>query len=52
MYYTGIHPHQIPVRDFLAFGEHYEEVVEQHTEQMKNIVAAGVAEVVENIDFR
>lgn len=47
MFWTGINPHEIPVRDVLSFNDHVEDIIEEYQEMLKNAVAAGVAEVLE-----
>jgi len=49
MYWTGLAPGDLPVRDVLAFSEHAEDIVEEHQEMLKGAVASGVAEVMEEI---
>jgi hypothetical protein len=49
MYWTGIPPHTLPVRDVLAFSEYAEELVEEHQKMLKSAVAQGVGEVMDEI---
>jgi len=52
MFWTGVMPHDVPVRDILSFNEHAEEIFEEVGEMIKDSVAAGVGEAIDNIDFR
>lgn len=49
MYYIGLHPHDIPVRDVVAFHDYVEDIREEEQEMMKASVAAGVAEALDNL---
>lgn len=49
MYWTNLNPHEIPVRDVLAFAENSDDVLEEHGEMLENAVAAGVAKVLEKL---
>lgn len=52
MFWTGILPHNVPVRDILSFNENTEDIFEEWQELMQNAVAAGVSEVVDNLEFK
>lgn len=51
MFWTGMHPNDIPIRDVLAFNEYAEETMEEVFEGLKDVVASGVAEALDQIDF-
>lgn len=51
LYWTGQHPNEVPIRDVLTFNDHIEDIMEEHFEMLRNAVAAGVADVVEEIEF-
>lgn len=51
MFWTGMHPNGIPIRDVLAFNEYAEETMEEVFEGLKDVVASGVAEALDQIDF-
>lgn len=42
----------MPVRDVLVFNDYAEDTVEEFSEMIKNSVARGVAEVLNEIDFK
>lgn len=52
MFWTGIHPNNMPVKEVLVFNEHAEEILEETAEMLRNTVAAGVADVIEEMDFK
>lgn len=49
MFWAGLHPHDIPVRDVLIFNEHAEDIFEEYRDVMKSAVAEGVSEVLDNL---
>lgn len=51
MFWAGIPPHSIPLRDVLYFNEYSEEIFEEMKDLFETAVASGVAEVVDNIDL-
>lgn len=52
MYWTNLQPHELPVRDVIAFSEGLSDEVEDHQELIKNAVAEGVAEALDQIKFK
>lgn len=52
MYYTNLHPHEIPVRDVLAFSENIEDILEDEYEMQRSAVAEAVSEVLDNLKFK
>lgn len=52
MFWTGILPHDVPVQDILGFNEYVEEIFEEQHELIQTAVANGVAEAIDNIDFK
>lgn len=51
LFWIGSSPNDLPMKDVLSFIEYSEDIFEEASEMIKNSVAAGVAEVVDNIDF-
>jgi len=49
MYWTNLNPHEVPVRDVIAFSNNVEDVIEEHQEMLTNAVAQGVAKVLEKM---
>ncbi len=49
MYWTDASVNTMTVRDVIAFSEYIEEITEEHQTMIKNAVAEGVAEVMEEI---
>jgi len=52
LFWSGVAPHDIPVRDLISFNEHAEEMIEEVAEMLKDAVAGGVGEAIDNIDFK
>lgn len=52
MYHTNVNPHEIPVRDVIAFSNHIEDIVEEERDMLKGAVAAGVSEALDNLKFK
>ena len=51
LFWTGVHPHDLPFREVIVFNRHSEEIFDEYQEMMKAAVAEGVAEVLDNIDL-
>jgi hypothetical protein len=51
LFWTGKLPTEIPIRELFLFSKHSEEVFEEYMEVEKSAVAAGVAEVLDNLDL-
>lgn len=52
MFWTGIQPHGVPIQDILGFNEEAPDLIEEAGEMLKDAVAAGVGEAIDNIDFK
>lgn len=51
LFWTGVPANEVPVRDVLYFNECAEDLFEEYRDLMKNAVAAGVAEAIDNIKW-
>lgn len=52
LFWAGVPAHDMPVKDLISFNEHTEEMIEEVAEMLKDAVAAGVGEAIDNIDFK
>lgn len=51
LFWTGVTPAELPMKDVLSFIEYSEDIFEEALEMLESAVASGVAEVVDNIKF-
>lgn len=49
MYWTGLNPNDVPVRDVISFTQHFEDMAEEHRDMLESAVAKGVAEVLNKL---
>lgn len=52
MFWTGVRPDDAAVRDVLAFNEYAEDIFEESIEALKDAVASGVAEALDELKFK
>lgn len=49
MYWAGLNPHKIPVKDVLGFNEYVEDITEEHKDLIKAGVGEALSEVLESM---
>ncbi len=51
LFWTGRRASELPIREMLSFSQVSDDVFEEMQEMFKNAVAAGVSEVLENMNL-
>lgn len=49
MYWAGLNPHKIPVRDVLGFNDYVEDMTEEHRDLIKAGVGEAIAEAFDSM---